>query len=217
MVAHSNPWAGINLAVDQGDERVSYQSLSDAFYHHEISPLNSSVVDSNTTLHFHSCGLGNNNDLISLFADIFNDCQVNASTGYVNFSDNQGFFTRNEMKVFYAFYPTAYRPANLILASQLSKRYPEVDKDWLAEIEHSTYQYNIPVEWEIKYPEYDVPELLDELDRMEWLLNQDELMNIIEKTEIPFDYFRWIIKRNEDSIKVYGKVTVLCVMESINA
>jgi hypothetical protein len=217
IVVHSNPWSGISLPLKDGEERITSDLLSEAISKQEIEALKPHLVDSLTNFHIHACGLGNNQELVGELARVLNNSSLYTSDAYVNFKEENGLYRKSEMQVYYAFYPTAYKPADLHLARQYSKRYPEIDKNWLDAIQHSSYKYNIPVEWEITYSEYDVPTLDTELDKLTWLMNQDELLEIIDKTEIPFDYFRWIVKRSEDGIKVYGKVTVLCVLEEMKA
>ncbi|GLR18572.1 hypothetical protein [Portibacter lacus] len=215
VVVHSNPWAGISLPLNEGEERLNADRLNDAIANLQVTDLNPQLADENTQVHIHACGLGQNRALLDALRRSMNGLNIVASDGYVNFKAENERYIKSEMEVYYAFFPTAYKPADLHLARQLAKRYPNTDKDWMKAMEHYSYQYNIPVEWEIQYPEYDVPELADDVDKMEWLMNQDELMNIVEKTEIPFDNFRWIVKKTRDSVKVYGKVTVLCVLEEM--
>jgi len=215
VVVHSNPWAGMSLPLDEGGERITSEFLNSALLANKVSKVDRYLLDSTSRVHIHACGLGNNRDLISALSESMNNAQIYASDGYINFEKENGFFTNSDLQVSYAFYPTAHKPADLHLARQLRNRYPEVEKNWIYAMEDFSYKYNIPVEWEITYPEYDVPTLENDLDKMEWLMNQDELLSIIEKTEIPFDYFRWIIKRKADRIKVYGKVTVLCVLSEL--
>ena len=215
LVVHSNPWAGISIPVESGGPRITKEVLDQSRASGHVIPLNTVAVDSESTFHIHACGLGNNRELIESLRKTMNAAHISSTEGYVNFTENQGLYNRSQMDVHYAFYPTAYRPADLHLARQLKARYPEVDKNWLEGIRASSYSYNIPIEWEITYPEYDLPEVKDELDKLEWLMNQDELLEIIENTGIPFDYFRWKLKKNHNSIKVYGKVTVLCILEEM--
>jgi len=216
VVVHSNPWAGMSLPIVSGGERIDAEMLIDAYANGMVDRLNKVFVDSLTNVHIHACGLGNNRDLVAALSTTMNNSNIITSSGYVNFKAEGDRYFKSDMEVFYAFYPTAYKPADLHLARQLSKRYPEKDQDWMASMSDFSYKYNIPVEWEIKYVEHEVPALENEMDKMEWLMNQDELLTVIDKTGIPFDYFRWIVKRKDDSVKVYGKVTVLCVLEEVD-
>lgn len=215
IVVHSNPWAGISLPINRDGERINTELLKSAMSSGEVKSLDQEIVDSLTTIHMHACGLGNNRELVSTLSRVLNNASIASSNAYVNFKSKNGQFHKSDMQVYYAFYPTAYKPADLHLARQLAKRYPEVDQNWMLAMNEFSYKYNIPVEWEIKYAEHEVPALENDLEKMEWLMNQDDLLEIIDKTGIPFDYFRWIIKRKDNSVKVYGKVTVLCVLEEI--
>jgi hypothetical protein len=59
---------------------------------------------------------------------------------------------------------------------------------------------------------------------MEWIMNQDNLLSLVEKTEIPFNDFRWIVKKGDKVyeegysvpfIKVFGKATVVCILRPV--
>lgn len=217
LVVHSNPWRGLSLPIDKEGSRIDNENLGHAMANAELLPIHDGAIDSLTTVHIHACGLGNNTELVESLRKTLNNARMSVSDGYVNFTQKDGRYEKSEMEVFYAFYPTAHKPADLHLNRQLKARYPEHNINWLESLKNKPYRYNIPIEWEIKYPEQDVPELVDELDQTEWLMNQDELLDIIEKTEIPFDYFRWIVKKKHNSVKVYGKVTVICIMRELRA
>ncbi len=238
IVVHSNPWSGMSLPIEEEGMRITAESLEEAYEKALLEKLDNEMIDEETRILVHACGLARNKELTEAFHKVMGgDDEIKptliSSDGYVNFQQENDQFFKSEMEVFYAFYPTAHKPADLHLARQLSKRYPEVEMEWLTAIQNESmnttsdafsYKYNVPVEWEIEYPEYDAPALESELDKMEWLMNQDDLLEIINETEIPFEYFRWIVKKGnkvseEDYIevpyiKVYGKVTVLCVLRT---
>lgn len=237
IVVHSNPWSGISLPVTDGGMRITAEVLSEAFEENIISALPDEIVDNETEIVVYACGLGDNKALVSSLAKVIggsdaNKPKISTSKNYVNFTKSEDRVQKSEMEAYYAYYKTAYRPADLHLARQLQKRYPEVTIDWLSAIQKEeidggdepfSYWYNVPVEWEIEYPEYDMPSLDTEMDKMEWLMNQDELLAIIEKTKIPIEYFRWKVsqgkKINEEDyiqtpfIMVKGKVTILCILK----
>ncbi|WP_235298056.1 hypothetical protein [Portibacter marinus] len=214
LVVHGNPWAGLSLPLNQGDARLTNEVLKQSLKNGQVAKVTEQAVDSLTRMEIFSCGLGHNKSLNATFKTIFNQCAIRSTEGYVNFQQIGTQFHMNELQVYYAFYPTAYKPADLHIARQLEEKYPNVSVNWI-EAMNQSYQYNIPVEWEMVYPEYDVPALNNKMDEMEWLMNQDELLDLIDKIGIPFDYFRWIIKPKQDAVKVFGKVTVFCVMEEI--
>lgn len=237
IVVHSNPWSGLSLPIIDGGERITAELLEEAYQNNIIEAIQDEIVDRDTKIIVHACGLGNNEALTNSLKKVIggNDGQVPeiiSSKNYVNFTNDNEQYFKSEMQAFYAFYPTAYKPADLHLARQLSNRYPNEDLEWLSAIQDEnisasgaafSYRYNVPIEWKVEYPEYDIPELATQADQMEWLMNQDELMEIIEKTEIPFDYFRWKVKKGSDVnetnfietpyIRVNGKVTVLCILK----
>lgn len=236
LVVHSNPWSGISMPLVEGGNRINKELLQNALENDSIFS-DYKMIDQNTNIYIHACGLGQNTELVKDLKQVIATDEARApslmvSPQYVNFSQEEGLFTKKNMTAYYAFFPTAYRPANLHLARQLREKYPEAEVDWLQalgkDLESNgsgafSYTYNIPVEWTIEYPEYDVPALENEMDKMEWLMNQDELLDIIDKIGIPFDYFRWRIKKGSKVdqdyievpyIQVKGKVTVICILKA---
>lgn len=237
LVVHSNPWSGMSMSVVEDGPRITEGSLMEALSSLKIA-LPEKWVDENTAIFIHACGLGQNTALVSVLKDVFQTengikPQLYISNYYLNFHKAEDLVFKTEMEAFYAFYPTAYKPADLHLVRQFNERYPAIKMDWLAALQKNyvdgqpiSYKYNIPVEWEVFYPEYDPPGLLTEMDKMEWLMNQSELLDIIEKTGIPFDDFRWIVKKGSGvnaqgfsmpSIKVFGKVTVVCILRPLTS
>lgn len=237
IVSHSNPWTGISMALFKEGERINADRLENALKDNLIHSTKGGI-DQDTKIVFHACGLGKNERLVNaLQASFTTNSQQKpklvANNHYINFRKEGDQVFRKEMEVFYAFYPTAYKPADLHLVRQLKSRYPEVDINWLDALNTQTinnesdifsYKYNVPIEWEIFYPEYDVPLLPTREDQMEWIMNQDNLITLVEKTEIPLKDFRWIVKKGDKVyeegysvpfIKVFGKATVVCILRPI--
>ncbi len=237
IVSHSNPWTGISMSIFEDGERINADRLENAMKDNLIN-ISAGGIDKDTKIVFHSCGLGNNDRLVKALEASFTANHERkpllvADDRYVNFRKEGDQVFRNEMEVFYAFYPTAYKPADLHLVRQLNKRYPDMEIDWLQALNQQTlsnesdvfsYRYNVPIEWEILYPEYDVPLLPTREDGMEWIMNQDKLIELVEKTEIPFKDFRWIVKKGDKEyeegysvpfIKVFGKATVVCILRPV--
>ncbi len=231
IIVHSNPWSGMSIPLIDGGERLDAKQIENALREQILIPLSNEIIDERTRIVIFACGMANNEELIAGLQKAFGGFdqiqpQIIASENYFNFYSEADLVFKSEMQVFYAFYPTAHKPGDLSLSRQLKKKYPEASINWLSALQNTimdsnqeifTYQYNIPVEWEVNYPEFDAPEIFSEEDKIEWLMNQDELISIIDKTQIPFDHFRWIVKQgfgtgNIPYIKVLGKVTVLCIL-----
>ena len=75
----------------------------------------------------------------------------------------------------------------------------------------------MPVLWNVTL---DVPaervEIESEYDKIEFVRAQDDLMEVLNKFDIPIEKFRWQMSITEQEgkakVKIKGKSTVLCVL-----
>jgi len=232
LVLHSNQWTGMSIPVLPDGERASVETVFACIQEESFLPLENEVVDEETALNFISCGLGKNKDLLyalQLAFGGFDNQQphVVSSENFVYFGfDERQQVTASEVKPFYAFYKTAYKPADLHLRRQLENRYPKVKIDWLnamskkepaneGDVFHT--KFNVPVLWNVTL---DVPaervEIDSEYDKIEFVRAQDDLMEALDKFDIPIEKFRWQMSITEQEgkaqVKIKGKSTVLCVL-----
>ncbi len=232
LVLHSNQWTGLSVPLKSGGERTNVESLFAAIQNGNFPAASDEVLDENSTMNFVSCGLGKNKDLLyalRLAFGGFDDQKpnINSSEDFVYFSYNerQQVTTRN-LKPFFAFYKTAYKPADLHLRTQLQNRYPNVPIDWLsamqtkqanAETNAFHTKFNVPIVWNVPL---EVPaeelEIESEFDKIEFIRSQKDLMETLEKFDIPIEKFRWQMKVTEKAgkaqVQIKGKSTVLCVL-----
>ena len=232
LVLHGNQWTGISIPVMPQGERTTVTSLFASIQNDEFNSLPDDVADEYTMMNFVSCGLGKNKDLmyaLQLAFGGFDDHKpdVFGSENFVYFNYNERQQVEiSQVKPFYAFYKTAYKPADLHLRKQLQHKYPKVDIDWLAAM--STKQpsketnifhtkFNVPIQWNVAL---DVPaervEIVSEYDKIEFVRAQDDLMEVLDKFDIPIEKFRWQLSITEQEgkarVKINGKSTVLCVL-----
>jgi len=232
LVLHSNQWTGLSVPVTKDGERTSVESLFKSIQEGEFPSVSDEALDENTTMNFVSCGLGKNKDLLyslRIAFGGFDDQQpiINSSEDFVYFSydERQQVTTRN-LKPFFAFYKTAYKPADFHLRTQLQNRYPNVPIDWLAAMQTKQAdadtnvfhtKFNVPIIWNVPLDSsVEEVELETEFDKIEFIRSQKDLMETLDKFDIPIEKFRWQMKITEKAgkahVQIKGKSTVLCVL-----
>ena len=156
---------------------------------------------------------------------------ISASNYFIVYENLKGHPVKYEADYYYAFFKTAYRPANIILGKQFKKRYPETAIDWVDALSRTesryigdTYNYffNIPIKWIVTYSsKKERPQFYSKKEKINWLKTQTELLEIIAKTRIPIEKFRWRFKNTnytykdgttEPAIEIKGKASVMCVL-----
>lgn len=233
LIVHSNEWTGIGAPIFNDGKRATFELLSDAINKNKFEPINSKFIDDKSILEINACGLGKNKKFTNLIGKAFGCSKIHASEYFVMYENSDNFIEKFEAKSYYAYYKTGYRPADLILRKQFFKKYPEANIDWLDAFSRKkprffgdvyNYYFNVPVKWTVTYgSEEERPKFNSQRSELNWLKSQNDLMNMIEKTDIPFDKFRWKLKYTdytfedgitEPAIEINGKTTVLCVLQT---
>ena len=231
LVLHSNQWTGMSLSTTGIEERTTVDVLLEASANGKLQALNDKIIDKHSLIDIHACGLGDNEKLLAalqraLGGNDENVPGVRSTSNFVYYAESAGQVNSKSLKPYYAFYKTAFRPAELHLKKQFEKRYPEVEIDWMNAMRlkeprwdgdpfHT--RFNVPVEWDLVFEKDDAAiDLLNKRDDLAFVKSQSALMDILEKFEIPVEKFRWIItKKNVNGkveVRVRGKSTVLCVL-----
>ncbi len=223
IVSHSNAWRGMSLRGLKDGERITVASMKIASEKLLQSTLG---ITDETSIVFHSCGLGDNPELLKELKDIFSMDANPTVTASPYFNVFGGKYADHYLaKPFYIFHPTAQSPGPLQLASEISKTYPNETMDWFNALktrEETTlgtpysYRFNIPVEWEFKYESADdIPQLNSKDAIMDFVTDNDEMAAAMYEINVPLEKFRWTAKISENTLKIYGKSTVLCVLKPI--
>ncbi|WP_046759101.1 hypothetical protein [Kordia jejudonensis] len=226
IVSHSNPWRGLSMKTSNSGERITVASLQEALQHKEIIPLASEIIPKRTKIIFHSCGLGKNKTLLaSLKKAITQNAAVEIyASAYFNVFG--GKYTGHYLaKTYYGYYPTANSPGPRALAKEFKQNYPNVQTDWETVLktrteqlsgELYTYRFNIPVEWEFEFEDKsDIPDFNNTQEIIHWISEDESLLSVITKFDIPIEKFRWLTKVRGNTLFIKGKTTVLCVMQPI--
>ena len=227
VVTQGNPWNGISLETTIHSGRTTNESLENILAEGKL-PKVEDVISANTNIVFHSCGLGKNKDLMKSLTDVFtteNTPNLIASPFYTIFG---GKFSKHFLATpYYVFYPTAKSPGKMDLSKEIAAKYPkEKDIDWFDALNNEeeryvgeayTYQYNIPVNFELDFTNSDneVPVLKTQKEVINFIEENENLLKDMVKLEIPLEKYRWSTSVKNNSLIIKGKTTVLCVLKPI--
>lgn len=225
IVGHSNAWRGMSLKTTPSGERITVETLETALKSHEIPQLNSGITAS-TKIVFHSCGLGENQELLRALKAVFTiteSPQIHASPYFNVFGGK--FAAHYLAKPYYGYYPTGESPGPLAMSKSFKTKYSTREIDWFSAVKTRTeeqlgvpysYKFNIPVDWEFEFDEVSsMPFLEDREAIMDWVASNDGMATTLFQMGIPLEKFRWKSKTKGKTLIIKGKTTVLCVLEPI--
>jgi len=225
IVAHSNPWLGMSLQTTSTGERITLKTLKEASDKSKLPKLNK-VINQETKIIFHSCGLGQNRPLLQALKAVFTVEEAPKVYASAFFNIYSGKFAPHYLaKPYYNFYPTAESEGPAALADEFKKLYNQTNIDWRNAIENReetrigeaySYKFNIPVEWEVTFDaETEIPELNDRDAIMDFVSDAPEMTEALYQLNIPLEKYRWKSEIRGNTLIIKGKTTVLCVLEPI--
>ena len=237
IISHGNSWTGLAIKVSPKGPRTTLESILDLERNGQIPTLKSGIFDEHSHIILFACGLGLNDALMYKLKEVFasDSSPILTSTKLFNiFSVGK---TTSKHSLAY-FYNSFYKPNRYLgkpnLVTQLKKRYPDIDIDWLAALKRKvpkypgqpfSYKYHIPISWTEVYAEKeDRPKLKTESDIIDWILNQPEFLNLIKEYDIPLNKYQWSVRyknyTNSDgeirpAMRIKGKTTVMSVLKEL--
>lgn len=242
LVVHSNEWTGIGVKVVRDGQRATVQSIQDALNAGHFPPLPESVIDADTELLVHACALGKNEKLLEAISLAFGgeaagSPLVRSSKYFIHYNSPDGSPRNTERylsEFWYAYFKTGYRPSDTQLVRELNNENPEAEvkfRDALTRTQPRFpgdayhYYFNVPVNWTVTFPtEANRPDLNTQAAKDTFLNHQTELLDMVNKLDIPLDKFRWQFEKTtytfedgttEPAILIKGKSSVLCVLKSL--
>lgn len=243
LVSHGNQWLGLSVRVVPEGKRSTPENIMESIDNSTFKPLPSYILDEESILYVHGCGIGNNPEILKSIGKAFGGKdtlpKVQASVLFEYYSsikynevviESQRYFA----KVWHTNYKKGYRPENTVLSRRLKQEYPESTIDWQDALSREQprwdgdiyhYTFEIPVKWVFPYPDKDsLPDLSSHPKQLEWIRYQDEIMETLKKIEIPEEKFNWWFRNvyvaNEDgsrspAIWLKGYSTILCVIQPV--
>ncbi|MGB1042592.1 MAG: hypothetical protein ACPGU6_04295 [Tenacibaculum sp.] len=227
IVNYSNPFKGMNLETVVNGDKVNTTSLKYNIDKQTLPRLKG-AINPNTKIVLHSNGLGQNIALLENLKKVFSTDETPQIIASPYFNVFGGEFSNHYLaKPYYVFYPTAHSPGKVDLSKEIAKKYPEEKEiDWFDALtnereryvgEAYTKQFNIPIKWEIDYSDSDneIPTFVMQEEIMDFIANDEDLMDDLSEINIPVEKFRWSYKIKNDKLIIKGRSSVLCVLKPI--
>lgn len=239
LVVHSNEWRGMGLPIIENGERINTEVLTQALMQGAIKPLSNSIIDHQTEITISGCALGKNHQLLSKLAYAFGGDDdevpsVKSSKYFITYASDNGHPKKYYTAYFHTNYKTGYRPGDIKLSNALRQEYPNENINFRDALSRKMprfagdsyhYTFNIPVNWIVTFSNIsERPNLENEEAAYKFLNEQEELLAIVNKLNIPLNKFRWQFKKidytfedgtKEPAILIKGKTSVLCVLKSM--
>ncbi|MEQ6123879.1 hypothetical protein AAON49_06745 [Pseudotenacibaculum sp. MALMAid0570] len=227
IVTNHNQWEGLSMETLIKGDRVTTESLRKAITLGEL-PVLKDGIKKGTKVVFHSQGLGENTSLMKTLKDAFVADEVPSvvASPYVDIFGGE-FSEHYLAKPYYVFYPYSLSPGKIDLSKEIARKYPEEKEiDWYDALNNYkeryvgdayTYRFSIPVKWEFDYTNSDneVPNFKSPEEIMDWIEQDQELLKVVSKYNIPLEKFRWRSAVKGNKLIIKGKVTVLCVLKPL--
>jgi hypothetical protein len=245
LVSHGNEWYGMSVPVTPDSKRSSAERIAEFVNAGKFEALSDSLADDSTEIVLHGCGLGNDKSLLKIVAKAFGGNgmrpTVSASKLKEYYSSVSNADEVLKSQLFYArtwsvYYKMKEKPDDEILKQEFIKLFPAEKIDWSAALSRTNpvtpgdvfhYTINVPVYYMKQYVSVDsLPDLSSEAKKIKWISSQKILKDIITKSRIPVDKFKWTTQKiyvadekNKNkkmpAISVSGWCTVLCVVKPL--
>ena len=235
LVAHGNPWTGMDLPIQPGDSsRTSTATLLAGRAAGVLKPLPRQVLDERSEVHLHGCALGLDTLLLQTLSKTLGNAQVLSTPFFNQYEPVNGQMQQSLAEFWHISYPTYQRPPVEKRAQQLAAKYPEMDIDWADALSRRRPRWPgdsywkpvvVPVHWAATYPgNAEIPDLKTPEARQNWLAAQPELLAAIAELGLPLEQFRWNFHREiltfedgavEPAVVAEGQTTVCCVLRGV--
>lgn len=225
IVTHSNPWLGMSLKTIENGERITVHTLQQVQVSKELLTLNKGIREE-TKIIFHSCGLGQNTQLLQALKRVFKAKETPKIYASTFFNVYGGKYAPHYLaKSYYTFYPTAESEGPAALAKEFTESYDETNIDWRKAIETRqeknigeaySYKFNIPVAWEFIFgTDSEIPDVSNTEAIMDFVSESSKMAEALYQLNIPLKKYRWKSEIKGNTLIIKGKTTVLCVLEPI--
>jgi hypothetical protein len=243
LVSHGDQWLGLSVKVTPDSRRTTLDRLNEFIETGTFLPLPDSIIDSETEIDIHACGIGNNTNFVETFSNVFRSesyvPQITAPRLFEFYSSKTGengeFITNSYMaNVWMITYKRDEQPGNIKICNLLHEKYPDTEIDWqdalsreLPRYDGDTYSYsfNIPVNMVVNISNPDsIPSFNTSDEKLQWINQQSDIIYTLSKIQIPAENFSWDLKKGfvKDktgkrtvAISVKGSCTILCILRPI--
>jgi hypothetical protein len=243
LVSHGNEHIGMSVPVVPDSKRSSTERITEYVNAGKFDPLPDSLMDDSTEIFLHGCGLGKDHELLEIISKAFggdeNRPVVRASKLKEYYSSVRNSDKLLKSQLYYAetwsvYYKFKERPDDEALKEEFTKLYPDETIDWADALLRNSpvnagdlfhYTINIPLHYTARFKTTDsLPDLSTTEKKEKWISTQKILTNILDKSNIPVNKFKWTTKKTnvtdeknnkKPAIYVSGWCTVLCVVRPL--
>jgi hypothetical protein len=240
LVSHGNQWLGLSVKVTPNSKRATPDRILENVENGNLQELPDSLVDSNTEIFIHGCGIGNNPEILKAIGLAFggkdNFPLVKASKlfEYYSTKEENGIISETQRylaQTWNVYYKMGEKPGVDTLLQLFSSKYPGSKIDFTTSLNREeprwsgdmySYTFEVPVKFTIKKSDIDtLPDLTKKANLEIWASQQQEIKNMLQKIEIPADKFNWSVtnvyikdeKGNKSpALWIKGYCTVHCVI-----
>jgi hypothetical protein len=240
LVSHGNEWTGLSVRVTPDSKRATVERILEHIQSKEFEPLSAALIDSQTEVFLHGCGVGNSQALVEAVRAFMSGKNYKPLMYapklfeyYASVHSDIG--TQSERYLAQSWvvsYKMGEKPNMISLMNELREKYQDVPVDWSGSLQREkprwigdTYHYTfeVPVKWVIPVSGV-VTDLTQEKNQITWLQAQPKILNELAKLQIPIEKFKWsftnvYIDKDDGSrvraIYVKGYCTVLCVLQAL--
>ncbi|MDR2408809.1 MAG: hypothetical protein LBE13_11960 [Bacteroidales bacterium] len=242
LVCHGNEFIDMGVLVTPHGVRASAESIEKAIRDSAFLPIDTNCIDTNTLIYLHGCAIGNNQPLLNGLSVAFGSQQNGVKVKASKLFEYYAYLSRNKnpqsiqhyfAKAWYAFYHPDSLVGQQYFIRQFTKRYPREQIQWEeglnrrfqsnpGEIYH--FSFFVPVVWDEVYDdEALIPALNTKNRKKEWLMNNKSLLNLIQQTQIPLEYFQFKYYRQKYRqgdqevyvLRLKAKTGVICLIQPL--
>jgi hypothetical protein len=243
LVSHGDRWFGLSVKITPNSKRTTLERLQEYIQNGTFMPLPDPIIDQQSEIAIHACSVGNIPELIETIGLIFKSQNsipgIRAPRLQEFYATDTNIEGKPENKLYLAqgwiiTYKKEEQPGNTTICNLLHEKYPDSDMDWQdaltrdrARFGGDTYHYtfNIPVNLVINCSDKDsLPDLSISEKKLAWINHQPEIMDELNKIQIPAENFSWDLKKGyaknkagkrTPAILIKGYCTVLCVLKPL--
>jgi len=228
LVSHGNQYLGLSVKVTPKSKRAFADEIFKYCKNGTLKKLPDDVINQQTTIALHGCGLGNNKDLITAIKRAFSSRiarpKIEASPYfeyYVAAPDNMQKVTKFLAKSYSINFKMGYKPSDKIIERQFKTKYKNDSVNWHTALSRKQaskigavfyMSFNVPVKWVFKYDSLKaVPNLDTKSKRLNWVKKNIKIMSDLQKIAIPPQQFNWWMRRIYIKEKDDTKVAALWI------
>jgi len=208
LVSHGNQWVGLSVRVLPNSRRTTLQRLLEYVGDGSFPPLPDKVVDEDSDIFLHGCGLGNNTQLLEALALAFGGRDsrplVRASKYFEYYSSSllSEDLTKSQRYLAEAWlthHKYGAVPSKDVLSIEFRDKYPSADVNWVEALSRrrprfvgDDYHYTFEVPVKVVLPiGSDILEGLNEEEEWKVIFAQPRLREMIAEIGIPTESFSW--------------------------